>query len=595
MSIFDRRPSSLLWKILLSTSLAITVLFGVTGWLVQKHATDTISLMLQDEVRASFQAYDSLWRSRARNLASVSRVLSSMSDVRAAFSTQDRATIRDTAGELWTRISDPDAMFLVADPEGRIIASLGGEANESVEGRLGFIPAVLPRFPEQVSGFVFVSGRLFQVSVTPVYVQSGAPGAQTLLNVVVAGYPIRESIAQQLKGATGGSEFLFAANGRVLASSMPMAQSQEIASQAQKGLAPQDFMPLRNELRDLNGNAIAELWILRSLESAKEGISRLRRNIFLIYVFALLIGLGVTAMLARRLVAPIRELDRAAAEVARQNYDTRVEVQSSDEIGRLAATFNAMCASIQKARSDLIRHERIATIGQLSTSIVHDLRNPLAAIYGGAEMLVDGQLSGSQVQRLAANIYKASRNIQELLQELSDISRGKTDRTELCRLHDVVVAALDPVRALAESSHVEVAIDVPEDLEVPLARARMERVFSNLMVNSVQAMKSGGRVDIKARREGNHVMVDIKDNGPGISPEIRDRLFEPFVSEGKKNGLGLGLALSRQTVLSHGGDLWLAEDGTPGAHFRLRLSALNHGDTIETATANGTASPRSRV
>jgi signal transduction histidine kinase len=589
------RQSSLLWKILFSTSLAITVLFGITGWLVQKHATDTISLMLQDEVRASFQAYDSLWRSRARNLASVSRVLSSMSDVRAAFSTQDRATIRDTAGELWTRISDPDAMFLVADPEGRIIASLGGEANESVEGRLGFIPAVLPRFPEQVSGFVFVSGRLFQVSVTPVYVQSGGAGAQTLLNVVVAGYPIRESIAQQLKSATGGSEFLFAANGTVLASSMPMAQSQEIATQAHKGVAPQDFMPLRNELKDLNGNAIAELWILRSLESAKEGISRLRRNIFLIYVFALLVGLGVTAMLARRLVAPIRELDRAAAEVARQNYDTRVEVQSSDEIGRLAATFNAMCASIQKARSDLIRHERIATIGQLSTSIVHDLRNPLAAIYGGAEMLVDGQLSGSQVQRLAANIYKASRHIQELLQELSDISRGKTDRTELCRLRDVVVAGLDPVRALAESSQVEIAIDVPEDLEVPLARARMERVFSNLLVNAVQAMKSGGRVEITARREGNQIMMDVKDNGPGISPEIRDRLFEPFVSEGKKNGLGLGLALSRQTVLSHGGDLWLAHDGGPGAHFRLRLGAQNLGDTIEAATANGTASPSPRL
>src|SRR5690606_4417960 len=104
---------SLLPKILLSTSVAITVLFGVTGWVVQRHAVQTMSAMLHEEVSASFQAYESIWRSRARMLASTSRVLSSMSDVRAAFSTGDRATIQDTASELWARISDADAVFLV--------------------------------------------------------------------------------------------------------------------------------------------------------------------------------------------------------------------------------------------------------------------------------------------------------------------------------------------------------------------------------------------------------------------------------------------------------------------------------------------------
>ena len=88
-----------------------------------------------------------------------------------------------------------------------------------------------------------------------------------------------------------------------------------------------------------------------------------------------------------------------------------------DELGRLAAAFNAMCGSIQNARQNLIRQERIATIGRMSTSIVHDLRNPLAAIYGGAEMLVDGGLSPAQVQRLSGNIYRSSRRMQQMLQE----------------------------------------------------------------------------------------------------------------------------------------------------------------------------------
>src|SRR2546423_238989 len=92
---------SLLWKILLSTSIAITVLFALTGWIVQEHVIHPTSLSLKEEVKASFRAYESLGRSRADMLSSVSLVLSRMSDVRAAFSTGDQATIRDTAGELW--------------------------------------------------------------------------------------------------------------------------------------------------------------------------------------------------------------------------------------------------------------------------------------------------------------------------------------------------------------------------------------------------------------------------------------------------------------------------------------------------------------
>src|SRR5260370_41048901 len=112
---------SLLWRILLSTSIAVTLLFGVTGWIVQDNATRTTAASLDEEVRASFQAYDSLWRSRADMLASVSLVVSRMSDVRAAFSTGDAATIRDKAREVWDKISRADAMLLFSDPRGKVI------------------------------------------------------------------------------------------------------------------------------------------------------------------------------------------------------------------------------------------------------------------------------------------------------------------------------------------------------------------------------------------------------------------------------------------------------------------------------------------
>ena len=275
------------------------------------------------------------------------------------------------------------------------------------------------------------------------------------------------------------------------------------------------------------------------------------------------------------MLGPVRELDRGAAEVARGNYDYRVPVTSSDELGRLAQAFNAMSASIHDARQELIRQERISTIGRLSSSIVHDLRNPLAAIYGGAEMLIDGELSPAQVQRLAGNIYRSSRRLQELLQELVDVGRGKSHPSEICRLKDIVSAAYEPYATAAEQRAVEVSIEVPDDIELPLERARMERVFVNLIDNAITAMPAGGSLQIAAEANGVNVVVKVRDSGPGIAPDIRTRLFQPFVSFGKKNGVGLGLALSRQTVLDHGGELWLDPALTVGACFFVKLPLEN--------------------
>ena len=294
----------------------------------------------------------------------------------------------------------------------------------------------------------------------------------------------------------------------------------------------------------------------------------------------MLLGLWLTYSLARRILKPVLELDRGAAEVSRGNYDYRVPIADSsvedndvdnDELGRLAKAFNAMCASIQQARQELIRQERIATIGRLSTSIVHDLRNPLAAIYGGAEMLIDGALSSEQIQRLSGNIYRSSRRMQELLQELVDAGRGKSTSTEMCCLKDVVGAAYDVYVTTAEAQSVAVRIDLPEEIELPLERARMERVFLNLIDNALGAMPSGGHLYISAEVSDHQAVIEIRDTGPGISPQIRPQLFQPFVTAGKKNGVGLGLAFSRQTVLDHGGDLWEEAAATGGARFFVKL------------------------
>jgi signal transduction histidine kinase len=226
-------------------------------------------------------------------------------------------------------------------------------------------------------------------------------------------------------------------------------------------------------------------------------------------------------------------------------------------------------AAIRLPERSQNRRKKISSIGGLSALIVHDLRNPLGTVFAGAEMLMLSDPAETQVKRLAANIYLAAGRMRELLADLADEIRGNRSTSGICKILDVITAGWEPALSAAERQDVRLATDVPGDLEVPLERRRMERVFFNLITNALEAMPFGGTIRIGAWKADNSLLIAVEDTGPGIPRGIRDRLFETFVTAGKDHGLGLGLALSRQAVLDHGGDMWI--EPAAGARFVIRL------------------------
>jgi signal transduction histidine kinase len=215
------------------------------------------------------------------------------------------------------------------------------------------------------------------------------------------------------------------------------------------------------------------------------------------------------------------------------------------------------------------RHEKTSGVDWLYTSIVHDLRNPLGAIYAASELLVEADAGPTQVKRLATNIYRAAGRMRELLADLGNVARGDRPTAEICDIGEVIAAASDAASAALNKHNIQVLLKVSNGIELPLIRSHMERVFFNLIANALEAMPAGGQLHVVCRKANSSVMIELEDTGPGIPRGIRDRLFEPFVTAGKQDGLGLGLALSRQTVLEHGGDIW-TEPAT-GARFVIRL------------------------
>ena len=584
-------PVSLLWRILLSTSVAITAVFGLTGWMVQTYATNVSQRSLQEEVRTSLEAYQALWAERARNVSSVSKVISSMSDVRGALLTHDRATIRDAAGQIWAGISAKDASFLVLDPGGEVLASLGGQEIR-VSGAASMLSRARRQFPEQCSGYVVWEDRLYYVVLTPVYVQTSEEPA--LLDVLLVALNVNDQVAETMKRSTNGSDFAFLVGDKVVASSLPLKDFPKLrAGRRLQGdfwrlnIQGEDSLLLETKLPGFSGSPAPELFVVRSFADASDAFAEWQKNVALIWLGAMCVGIALTYWLAKRILRPVEALDRAAGEVIRLNYDYRVPVETGDELGRLAATFNAMCESIKDARLELITRERIATVGRLAASIVHDLRNPLAAIYGGAEMLVDSELSGDQQKRLAGNIYRSSRQIQELLQELLEVSRTSGKPAESYRLTDIVHSAADSIERAAQSRNVSLDFQIDETAEVLADHDRLVRVFLNIMSNSLDAMPDGGVLKITNTRDASSIVVHVEDTGAGISQELWPKLFQPFASHGKKNGLGLGLALSRQTVVEHAGELWADRDAVRGARFHVRLPLQNGPAKEPLANARG--------
>jgi signal transduction histidine kinase len=557
---------SLLAKIYLATAVALTALFAAAGWFFLYQASYALHDGVEKEVRASLRTVDASLESRTEHLATASSLLASMSDVRAAFGTRDNATVRDTAGELWARAQAghrdvAGAAFVVAGPGGIVQASVG--AREPAALSVGqALPANLldparRAFPKQSGAFAQWDGAVWQVLATPVYVDSGAQSA--LLSILLAAHPITQQTLGELKQRTGGIDFMLRAGDRTVLSTT----AADFSGQEHFAVHP-------TILRDGAGNALAELWAVRSFQDVEARILALRRTMVVAWLIAMTIGLALSYLLSRRMVRPIRALNEAAREVSRENYSVRVPQGGDDELGVLSRTFNHMAASIEQARDEQVRSGQIAAVGRLAASIAHDLRNPLAAVVGGSEMLAEFELPPDQMKQTAGHVHKAAKRMEQLLLEIGQVARAKPGEREICVVGDLVAAAVDTQQAKAEVQGVTIRQSVEGPLRVRCEKSRVERVIGNLIANALEVMPGGGEIAIDVRGAEGEVRIDVSDTGPGIPAGIREKLFQPFVTAGKKNGLGLGLALARQTMIEHDGGLDLI-DSSRGAHFRLRL------------------------
>jgi signal transduction histidine kinase len=225
---------------------------------------------------------------------------------------------------------------------------------------------------------------------------------------------------------------------------------------------------------------------------------------------------------------------------------------------------------------ELVSSERMAALGTMAGMLVHDFRGPLTVIRGYAESL--GQpLPPETIRERSKMITDAVDRLERMTRETLDFARGGGRLVRRSMLASVLVEEL-AAGAAEEFSSLEVLreIAVPEGTVASVDVDKLRRVVGNIAANAMDAMGGGGRFHLSARVEnaqgadGQRLVLLLADEGPGVPEEIRGRVFEPFVTKGKKSGTGLGLAVARRFVEDHGGTIELLPEG-PGARFRIAL------------------------
>jgi PAS domain S-box-containing protein len=228
--------------------------------------------------------------------------------------------------------------------------------------------------------------------------------------------------------------------------------------------------------------------------------------------------------------------------------------------------------AVKQLQLQLLERERLAAIGELAAMVAHEVRNPLAGIRGGCEILLEGYPEGDTRHDIGVEIIHQVDRLSRTVHDLLLFARPKAMDLVPTDLHGLIDRILRVLGDDPETGDVEVVRDFGDDVPIIHADGRqMEQVFMNLVLNAIQVMNHKGRVTIATRTLGRQVVVTVTDTGPGIPPDKLGKIFEPFFTT-RAQGTGLGLAIVKKIVEAHGGRIEAVSLPGSGARFTATLS-----------------------
>jgi two-component system sensor histidine kinase GlrK len=332
-------------------------------------------------------------------------------------------------------------------------------------------------------------------------------------------------------------------------------------------------------MRELINLRLTELQ--ESAQSAQQAIAwqsaaLIPGTLILIVLFLLVVG------------RPMRQVDRAIRELGEGDFSRPITVSGPADIETLGRQLEWLRYRLQESadeKNKFLRH------------MSHELKTPLANIREGAELLLDGSVGELDIQQqeVAGILRDNSVKLQKLIENLLTFSAWQTQTASLdlsqFELKPMVFSILSQHRLVLSNRKIKLQLNV-SPITVFADEGKLKLVLDNLMSNAIKFTPNGGTITIAAGMDGNDLVIDLSDTGPGVHPEDANRIFEAFyqgrrTQGGPVGGTGIGLSVVAECVQAHGGTVRLRRDGQPGAHFEVRLPLRRASDKRALAVVNG--------
>ncbi len=533
---------------------------------------------LSQDLGQSVTAFQDLQAERLSALERENALLAELPTLKALMTSGDDLTIQDGAVEFW-QISGTD-LFALATPQDRIVAAY---SHHSIAGPI--LQEGLKHLLASPDKHYLIDGKsLYACSVRPLYFGSEQDG--TLLGYVISGVSIERTV-RQISQPTG-VEATFLSSGNIVASTLTPFLQTSLANQpsllsgnpqipATVKLGNAEFLTATMDL-STSASSPLQLVVLKSLEPAKRSIDRINRMVLSAGLLALLCGTILMITLSRVVTRPLEELSKSVRAFGMGDLDHRIPGHGTQEVLELSSAFSGMRDEIQQANRAVLESERLATIGRMASSISHDFRHYLATIYANSEFLIADQFSSKERAEIFADIRTAVLGTTDMIESLLIFSRTGAG---VRRTPELMTTLLDRAIALvrahpdAEGVRIDTRYGDPAETGVVVDEKQIERAIFNLLLNACQSVRASAdkaRVHVTLEVREQQIILNVIDNGSGVPESIRKNLFEPFVSEGKQKGTGLGLTLADCIASEHGGEVTLLSSRPGETIFQMKIA-----------------------
>ena len=578
-------------KFLLSLLTLLVAFLCATLFIVHDTVQSQTRAEIIGDLRNSVATFQNFQAQRENTITHAAELLASLPTLKALMTTQDAATIQDSSSDLW-RLAGSD-LFVLADRSNKVVAfqsSTIGFARAAAQDLLRRSPD-----PEASPYWWYGGGHLYEVFIQPVFFGSAAQNSS--LGVVAVGHEIDDRAAKEVS-RIAASEVAFCYGDKLVLSTLTPSQENDLAREVRCGqsaarpepeeiqVGGEQFLTTSVELAPGAATPVS-LRVLKSLDQATLFLDNLNHRLFLVGIIALIAGTFSVFVISNTVTRPLENLVGGVRALEQGDFAYPLEPRGSDEVAEVTDAFSKMRVTLQKARQQLVDSERLATIGRMASSISHDLRHPMTAIMANAEFLSESGLDARQREELYKEIRTAVDQMTDLVESLLEFSRARSQmRLVYGNVEKTIDRAIHIVRLRPEFTDVQISVSREGPGEAWFDPKKLERVFHNLILNACEAVAPGaGKIEVRVRDAGESLEIRVADNGPGVPGQIRDRLFQPFVSYGKENGTGLGLTIVQKIVQDHGGEVVLERTSAESTVFKIRVPIQRAPDSVPEVTA----------